>query len=365
MLQEIINKTLKNHFLGLMWCRISHRYAFLLKLKGHYKKICMNNPKQHRIHSITRLLLLSVLNLIMLLTQTKANNAIAPLVENPIEGRWDITIDMGGRLLPSWLEVRHSGFRTLVGQFTGVSGSARPISRVNFAEGKINFSIPPQWDQGTNDQVFEATLQGDSLAGTMTASDGKKFNWTAVRAPSLRRTQGPVWGKPVKLFNGTDLKGWHALGNNQWIVTDGILKSPKSGANIVTDDSFTDFKLHIEFRYPKESNSGVYLRGRYEVQIADSKGLEPLKDQLGAIYGFIAPSENMAKAPGEWQAYDITLVGRMVTVVCNGTTIICNQEIPGITGGALNSREGEPGPLMIQGDHGPVEFRNIVITLAK
>ena len=325
----------------------------------------MNNPKQHRIHSITRLLLLSVLNLIMLLTQTKANNAIAPLVENPIEGRWDITIDMGGRLLPSWLEVRHSGFRTLVGQFTGVSGSARPISRVNFAEGKINFSIPPQWDQGTNDQVFEATLQGDSLAGTMTASDGKKFNWTAVRAPSLRRTQGPVWGKPVKLFNGTDLKGWHALGNNQWIVTDGILKSPKSGANIVTDDSFTDFKLHIEFRYPKESNSGVYLRGRYEVQIADSKGLEPLKDQLGAIYGFIAPSENMAKAPGEWQAYDITLVGRMVTVVCNGTTIICNQEIPGITGGALNSREGEPGPLMIQGDHGPVEFRNIVITLAK
>jgi len=296
---------------------------------------------------------------------TKANNSKAPLFENPIEGRWDITIDMGGRLLPSWLEVRHSGFRTLVGQFTGVSGSARPISRVNFAEGKMNFSIPPQWDQGTNDQVFEATLQGDSLAGTMTASDGKKFNWTGVRAPSLRRTQAPVWGKPVKLFNGTDLKGWHALGNNQWIVTDGILKSPKSGANIVTDDSFTDFKLHIEFRYPKESNSGVYLRGRYEVQIADSKGLEPLKDQLGAIYGFIAPSENMAKAPGEWQAYDITLVGRMVTVVCNGTTIICNQEIPGITGGALNSREGEPGPLLIQGDHGPIDFRNIVITRAK
>jgi hypothetical protein len=312
-----------------------------------------------------RLLVISLVSLFYVSIQSKASNVTIPVDGSPIEGRWDITLDMGGRMLPSWLEVRHSGFRTLVGQFTGVSGSARPISRVNFADGKMNFYIPPQWDQGTNDQVFEATLQGDSLVGTMTSSDGKKFNWTGVRAPSLRRAAPPVWGKPIKIFNGKDLSGWHALGNNQWIVSDGIMKSPKSGANIVTDENFTDFKLHIEFRYPKESNSGVYLRGRYEVQIADSKGLEPLKDQLGAVYGFIAPSENMAKDPGEWQFYDITLVGRMVTVVCNGTTIICNQEIPGITGGALNSHEGEPGPLLIQGDHGPVEFRNIVLSPAK
>ena len=175
----------------------------------------------------------------------------------------------------------------------------------------------------------------------------------------------PEWGNTIALFNGKDLSGWHALGENQWKAEGGNLVSSKSGSNIVTDKTFTDFKLHLEFKYPKESNSGVYLRGRYEVQIADSKGLEPLKDQLGAIYGFIAPNEMMAKDPGEWQSYDITLIGRLVSVAVNGKMVICSQEIPGITGGALDSHEGEPGPILIQGDHGPVEFRNIQLTPAK
>lgn len=123
--------------------------------------------------------------------------------------------------------------------------------------------------------------------------------------------------------------------------------------------------MHIEFRYPKESNSGVYLRGRYEVQVSDSKGMPPLKDYLGAIYGFIAPLEMVAKEPGEWQTFDITLVGRLVTLVGNGKQIIYKQEIPGITGGAMDSNEAELGPIMIQGDHGPVEYRNIILTPAK
>ncbi len=162
------------------------------------------------------------------------------------------------------------------------------------------------------------------------------------------------------------LNGWHATGTtNQWMADAGTLRSPKSGSNLVTDKTFTDFKLHIEFRYPKGSNSGVYLRGRYEVQIEDSKGMEPLPDLFSAIYGFLPPSEIVAKEPGEWQSFDITLVGRMVTVIANGKTVIANQQIPGITGGAINSKEGEPGPILIQGDHGPVDFRNIVITPAK
>jgi hypothetical protein len=228
----------------------------------------------------------------------------------------------------------------------------------------MSFSIPLQWETGS-DLSVEGTLQGNSLTGTIIFPDGKNYSWTAVRAPSLRRQKEPTWGKPVKLFNGINLKGWHATGENQWIAVNGILRSPKTGSNIVTDESFNDFKLHIEFRIPKGSNSGVYLRGRYELQIADSKGLEPVKDQLGAVYGFISPAEMVAKEAGEWQSYDVTLVGRMITVILNGKTVICNQEIPGITGGALDSKEGEPGPLLIQGDHGPVEFRNIVLTSAR
>jgi hypothetical protein len=279
-----------------------------------------------------------------------------------LEGRWDMVITKSGKELPSWLEVRHSGNHTLVGRFVYAGGSARPVSEVKFKDGKFSFAIPPQWEPETTNLEFEGTITGENLKGTMLYTDGKTYSWVASRTPALRPNKNPVWGKPVSLFNGTDLKGWHAMGDNQWIVESGVLKSPKSGSNLVTDNSFTDFKLHIEFRYPKGSNSGIYLRGRYEVQIADSKGMEPDDGQFGGVYGFLPPNEMVAKDPGEWQSYDITLVGRMVTVVANGTKVICDQIIPGITGGALDSKEGEPGPLLIQGDHGPVEFRNIVIT---
>jgi Domain of Unknown Function (DUF1080) len=282
-----------------------------------------------------------------------------------IVGRWDITVHQEGREVPSWLEVIHSGGHTLVGRFVGGGGSARPISKVNFNEGKMSFSIPPQWEREDKDLSVEGVLQGDSLSGSMTTPGGKQYSWVGHRAPALRRRLAPVWGSPVRLFNGTDIKGWHTTGDNQWQAEAGILRSPHSGANLLTDATYNDFKLHIEFRVPKGSNSGVYLRGRYELQIEDGEGDEPPNNQLGAIYGFLPPSDQVGKKPGEWQSYDVTLVGRMLTVVFNGTTVICNQEIPGITGGALDSKEGEPGPIYLQGDHGPIEYRNIMITTAK
>jgi len=295
----------------------------------------------------------------------RAPAAAGALAAETIVGRWDITIAGPDRPLPSWLEVRPSGNGYLVGQFVGVVGSARPIARVENADGSFRFSIPPQWEQGKGDLVVEGRVQGDALAGSMTFPDGKRLEYTAKRAPSLRRTAAPTWGPPVRLFNGTDLTGWHALGTNQWRAVNGVLQSPKSGANLVTDSTFGDYRLHLEFRYPKGSNSGVYQRGRYEVQIEDSVTTEPQNDLLGGVYGFIAPSEVAAKQPGEWQSFDITLVGRMLTVVANGKTVICNREIPGITGGALDSNEGEPGPLLLQGDHGPIEYRNITLRRAR
>ncbi|MBO9593626.1 MAG: DUF1080 domain-containing protein [Niabella sp.] len=282
-------------------------------------------------------------------------------------GRWDITVDVDGKPSPSWLEVKLSGTRTLVGYYVGITGSARPVAKVNFDNGKFSFTIPPQWEEGNQDFVIEGTLNNGGIEGTVVTSEGKKYNWKGVKAPLLKRTSAPVWDKPVNLFNGKDLNGWKAVGaDNQWIVKNGVLTSPHSGANLISDQKFTDFKLHVEFRYHKGSNSGVYLRGRYETQIEDSpKDAHPSSVLFSGIYGFLTPSEINAKGPDQWQSYDITLVGRMVTVVVNGKTVISNQEIPGITGGALDSNEGEPGPIYIQGDHGPIEFRKIVITPAK
>ena len=300
---------------------------------------------------------------IFLLSSTIAS--VSAQNDSPI-GRWDLTVDLGNKLVPSWLEVKLSGIKTLVGYFVADGGSARPISKVNFNDGKISFSIPPQWDDSDKDMVFEAVLKGDKLTGTIISSKGQRQTLVGERAPLLKRTTAVTWGEPIKIFNGLNLDGWHASKKkNQWVAENGIMKCPQSGANIITDQTFNDFKLHIEFRYPEGSNSGVYLRGRYEIQVEDNRGQEPLSTFFGGIYGFITPNEMAAKAPGEWQTYDVTLVGRRVTVVANGKKIITDQIIPGITGGALDSKEGEPGPIMLQGDQGPIEYRNIIITPAK
>jgi hypothetical protein len=286
--------------------------------------------------------------------------------EQPIIGRWDLTVQMDEQTVPSWLEVKLSGIKTLVGYFVADGGSARPISKVNVIDGKITFSIPPQWDNSDNDMVFEGTIENDQLKGVITSSSGVKHAFVGERAPLLKRNTSPVWTKPITLFNGRNLDGWHPQKpNNQWVAENGILKSPKPGTNIITDQKFNDFKLHIEFRYPEGGNTGIYLRGRYEVQVEDSKGKEPASIYLGGIYGFLTPNENVAKSPGEWQTYDITLIGRRVTIIANGKAIITDQIIPGITGGAIDSKEGEPGPIMLQGDHKPADYRNIVITPAK
>lgn len=313
----------------------------------------------------------------MLMTVPASTNAkptvtgVSVYLVNPAEpkdliGRWDITIDRDGKPAPSWLAVELSGNRTLVGYFVGISGSARPVSKVSFDNGKFGFSIPPQWERGNQDLVLEGEVTATGIQGTIVTPEGKKYNWTGVRAPLLKRTAAPAWGKAINLFNGKDLGGWKALGQNQWEVRNGILTSPRSGANLISEQTFTDFKLHVEFRYQKGSNSGVYLRGRHEVQIEDNPATEhPDSHLFSGVYGFLVPSELAALGPDQWQTYDITLVGRMVTIVANGKTVINNQEIPGITGGALDSNEGEPGPIYIQGDHGPIEFRKIVITAAK
>jgi hypothetical protein len=283
---------------------------------------------------------------------------------SPFLGRWDLTLATANGPRPSWLEIQTSGPRTLVGRFVGIVGGARPISKVDVTGDTFSFSIPPQWERGDKDLHVEGKIDGDRLAGWLTDPSGVRATWTASRAPSLHRDAPVEWGDPVEIFNGRDTNGWHAdRAASQWVVVDHTLTSPRSGANLISDRTFTDFTLHVEFRCPKGSNSGVYLRGRYEVQIADGTGLDA--EGPGAIYGFLAPTDEAAMKAGAWQAFDVLLKGRMVTVILNGTTIIANEEIPGITGGALDSDEALPGPLMLQGDHGPIEFRKIIVKPAR
>ncbi|MFT6370055.1 MAG: hypothetical protein ACJAWH_001138 [Maribacter sp.] len=296
-----------------------------------------------------------VVVLVMSLNTTYAQEA------DPLEGTWNMTVSYEGKELPSWLEISHSGRNTLIGRFTYAMGSARPIAEVQQFDDVFYFSIPPQWEEGASDMEFRGKKEGESLKGTMIYTDGKSYDWTATRAPKLAVNNNPKWGKAQKLFNGKDLAGWNPEKENQWTITSGILTSDKAGVNLITEEKFTDFRLQAEFRYPEGSNSGLYLRGRYEVQIADNKGTEASSILFGGVYGLLTPNQMAAKGAGEWQTYDITLIGRKVTIVANGKTIISEQNIPGMTGGALDNDEAAPGPIMIQGDHGPVEFRKLEI----
>jgi hypothetical protein len=290
-----------------------------------------------------------------------------PTASDALLGRWDLVMQRGSQSSPSWLEVERSGTTTLVGQFVGASGSARPIAKIEWSDRTFRFAIPPQWESDPHDILFEGRLEGERITGSVTMGDGQKATWSGTRAPALRRPAPSAWGDPITLFDGHAMDGWRPVGSREshWSVVDGVLRNASQGANLVTARTFEDFKLHLEFRVPKGENSGVYLRGRYELQIDDAAGLAPSSHHLGGLYGFIAPSENVARPAGEWQSMDVTLVGRMLTYALNGTTVICNREIPGITGGALDSREADPGPLLLQGDHGPVDYRNIVITPAQ
>jgi len=283
-------------------------------------------------------------------------------------GRWDLTLKTPVREAPSWLEITQENGQ-LKARMVSRWGHARPLPKCELSNGQITFVSPKEEEERKDDMVFVGKLSGTTLVGTTTGPDGAPWMWTGKRAPSLKRTSAPKWGKPVQLFNGKDLSGWTASDPKAmpaWTVENGTLVSPGHGPELISNSKFEDFKLHVEFNCAKGSNSGVYLRGRYELQIEDDPEPEGPTMRTGGVYGFLAPSPEQPRRPGEWQTYDITLIGRVVTVVQNGHTIIDQQEIPGITGGALDSHEGLPGPIYLQGSEaGHVAFRNITITPAK
>jgi hypothetical protein len=290
----------------------------------------------------------AILPVLVLLPFVSGANALSPLV-----GRWDLTITTPKGSYPSWIEFADEDGTPVV-RMVGRTGSVHSVGGVKVEGSHLAFT-DPAWDLTVTDRK----LTGRTPDGTI----------TGVPAPALNRNPPAAWTTPEPLFDGHDLAGWRSdqPSNNHWIAQDGELQNQSAGANLRTTRTFGDFKLHIEYNCPPGGNSGVYLRGRYEVQVE----YEPPEknDQfhaMGSIYGFIAPAAEVSPRPGQWEGYDVTLVGRTVTVVRDGVLIIDNAEIPGITGGALDSHESDPGPLYLQGDHtGGLRYRNITISVPR
>jgi hypothetical protein len=279
----------------------------------------------------------------------------------PFLGRWDFSM---GELRSSWLGISEkNGALEVWYQPTG--GNVFQLKDVKIDENKLILTIS-SGDRGATTWELEAA--GDKLTGVQRRGQNTT-PLTGVRAPSLKRAAPRAWSSPEPLFNGRDLDGWQPIGNpanSHWVAKDGMLINEQRGANLKTTRKFDDFKVHFEVNCPDHANSGFYLRGRYEIQLEYEPTAEPPERSMGSVYGRIAPKGNVPRAPGTWETFDVTLVGRTLTVVRNGVTTIDHQEIEGITGGALDANEGEPGPFYIQGDHtGGLKFRNITVSVPR
>jgi hypothetical protein len=321
-----------------------------------------------KIHRIAFVFLAVILWAVAAHSQNEKSAAsLSPDDAKPFLGRWDLTLKSPDREYPSWLELRLENGQ-LKAEMVGRWGNARPLPSAELSNGHLKFVSPKEEEGSKTDLVFEGTLNEKILSGSLNGPDGKTWQWTGRRAPSLKRTSPANWAAPIPLFNGKDLTGWHEDNpgaSPAWKVDNGTLITPGNGPELINNSKFEDFKLHVEFNCGPDSNSGVYLRGRYEVQIETDSASDPASQRMGGVYGFLAPSPEPPRKPGEWQTYDITLIGRRITVVQNGQTTIDNKEIPGITGGALDSHEELPGPIYLQGtEKGHVLFRSIVITPA-
>lgn len=315
-----------------------------------------------------------------------ATLGLALAAENPFLGGWELTIPGGAA---GWLGVEEvkGGLKA---KLLWGGGSVVPVQSAKLERGKLvltrKLSSQRKDASGKNVTVISietitATADGDDLKLTSIKpredrQGQEKADFTGRReppmppAPNLSRVK---FGEPVRLFDGKDLTGWRLTDPqalNGWNAKEGVLdnevsqekdKPHKNYGNLRTDREFEDFNLTLEVRLVKGQNSGVYLRGIYEVQVADTYGKPLNEHNMGGIYSRIRPAAAAEKPAGEWQTMDITLVDRHVTVILNGKKIIDNQPVLGCTGGALWSDVTRPGPIYLQGDHTGVEYRNIVL----
>ncbi|MCC7010277.1 MAG: DUF1080 domain-containing protein [Acidobacteria bacterium] len=281
---------------------------------------------------------------------------------DPFLGRWNFNVQTPVGQRGAWLAVvDREGEHEVWHQPTG--GHVVRLADAAFSGPRLTFVSPGSARRPA--AVWDLEARGDMLIGVQ-RHDGWSVPLLGMRAPDLRRDPPAAWSAPIPLFDGRTLDGWIPVGErSEWIARDGLLVNQAAGANLRSARVFDDFVLHFEVRGEAGTNSGFYLRGRYEVQIEfEPLTRNPPERRIGSIYGRIAPMPELPRRPGEWHRFDVTLVGRTVTIAHDGVTTVNEREIDGITGGALDADEGAPGPFYVQGDHtGGLAYRHITVAV--
>lgn len=285
--------------------------------------------------------------------------------QNPYLGRWNLTGTGESSNYVYWLEVKDEGGQ-LTGMFLNRGGSPVKLATVKVDNGELVFAGAPGRN-GAAAPEYHAKLQGDKLVGSVQLPN-RKVEFVGVRPPKWPAADANAphkFGKPVELFDGKSMDAWDVQDKSKpmgWAVEDGVMTNTPPANNLVSKQKFQDFKLHAEYKVTEHSNSGIYLRGRYELQVLDDFGKPPDEHSHMAVYAWHAPLVNASKPVGEWQTMEATLVANKVTVFLNGQKVQDNATIEAITGGALDANETEPGPIMLQGDHEKVWYRKVTVT---
>ncbi len=295
--------------------------------------------------------------------------------DSDFNGRWNLDVQNEPRGRVWWLEVQGAGTKAVTGRFVGGPGGGMDdLSAISVKGGELRFELDRKFRLGARERfdvvrkgVYTGKIQAGKLVGMFSLDGNVVYQFTGTRAPLIRDRDDASWkpGQPVELMNGRDLSNWNAMVKGQplgWTVENGIAKNVAGANNLVSKDTFWNFMLHAEYRLGEHTNGGIGLRGRYEIQILEDHGKEQDTHSHGALYSRIKPAVNASKPAGEWQTMDVRVVGRWLTVTLNGQKIIDHREIEGLTAIAGNGDEANPGPFIVQGDHGAVEFRKFTVT---
>ncbi len=299
--------------------------------------------------------------------------------QNPFVGSWNLTGTGDDSNFVYWLKVEQ-GAEGLTGRFLNRTGSPVDLAVVKVEGGELVFQMGRNGNPTGSE--FRARFENGRLMGRHMVRQGggrrgggtppteREVTWIGVPTPTWPAADANAahtWGTPVVLFDAAapSMDGWGVQFPERpvnWSVVEGLLQNQPPANNLVSKQTFGDFKIELEYRLSEKSNSGLYLRGRYEMQLFDDAGQPPALTGHMAIYGRKAVDQNASLPPGQWQRAELVLVANRVTVTLNGTRVHNNAVIEGITGGALDNNELTPGPIMIQGDHTLASFRKIVVT---
>lgn len=330
----------------------------------------------------------------------------APSVEAPAtetasqyDGRWLVEFDPADRGRVGWFEIEKAGTPDAKGLLVGAPGGGMyPLTSIKVLDdGALQLTYVGRWGSNIPEiaskereaaraarrrgeepvrnpeiaAVYTARLEDGRLVGKQEWPDAPErftpVTFAAKRAPEIHEHDDGTWvpGETVSLVGDAAKDAFTVpLPNKEigWNIANGMLSNDPPAGNLESKEKFWNFDLHAEYRLFENSNSGIGLRGRYEVQIMESYGKEPHRQGHGALYYRIVPTSNPSKKIGEWQTLDVRLIGREVSVTLNGEKIIDKQIIDGLTAMATNADEANPGPITIQGDHEKVEFRKFTVT---